>query len=361
MNFKSFKLSLFLLGTIIGAGFASGKEIATFFTRFGYLSLGLAVLCGYLFYWISKLFLTAGNKLQANNFSDITKYLFKKKARYFDFALVICLIVLVASMLAGSNAIGVIIYNDYNSLLISIITATASTLVAFGGLKSLSKLNYIIAPIMIIVLSVTCVLSFFLVKPEQAITFKALEMSDYLMGIGSTITYVCLNMLLSGLILMQIGSNYNKQEIKSSSKVFGGGVAALIVLISLALILSNFGIFNSEMPIVALSLNISMSLGIVVSVIVYLAIFTTIVSTVYVTASYLKKYLKNYYLAVAICNVLSFVVSIFGFSNIVRFFYPVMGILGLVLVFVLLIRTNNFNVFTKGLAYKEKEKTKKRT
>lgn len=358
MNFKSFKLSLFLIGTIIGAGFASGKEIATFFTRFGYLSLGLAVLSGYIFYLLCKMFLTAGNNLKENNFSDISKYLFKSKANYFDTALMFSLIVVVASMLAGSNAIGVIINNNYNSLIISLLTTILTTFVAFGGLKWLSKLNYIIAPIILLVLAVTCVLSFFLIKPDQAITFKMLEMSDYVMGIGSTITYVCLNMLLSGLILMQIGGNYNKREIKSSSLAFGIGIATLIILISLALILSNFGIFNSEMPIVALSLNISTSLGVGVSLIIYLAIFTTIVSTVYVTANYLKRYIKNYYICVPLCNAISFGVSILGFSNIVRFFYPVMGVLGLILVLSVIIKINNFNVFTKGIYKKNKKKIK---
>ena len=44
MKLKSFKLSLFVVGTIIGAGFASGKEIATFFTRFG----GIIAYCKYV-------------------------------------------------------------------------------------------------------------------------------------------------------------------------------------------------------------------------------------------------------------------------------------------------------------------------
>ncbi len=348
MNLKSIKLVLLLLGTIIGAGFASGKEIATFFTRFGFLSFGLAVLCGFLFYYTCKLFLIIGKEIKPTNFSDISKYLFAKNHKVFDAFLICCFMISIAAMCAGANAIGIVVIKNYDSLYIGLIVAIIGMILSFGGLKVVSNVNYIIVPVIILFIVIGCVLSVFKIEPSFDIIYDNLEMVDYFMAIGSTVIYVCLNMLSSGLILMQIGKNYTSKEIKRASIAFGIVIAFLIIVISLALILSNFGIFNSEMPLLALSLNINDIFAIIMSFNILIAILSSIVSTVYIVAFYLKKIFKSYFISVIITSIISFLISILGFSTIVKYCYPVMGVLGVVMILFLFKKSGNFHIFSKS-------------
>ena len=277
MKLKSLRLSLFIIGTIIGAGFASGKEIATFFTRFGFLGVALSVLCGYLFYLTSKLFLNAGQAIKTENFSDVSKHLFKKRGIYFDLFLCLCFSISSGAMVAGSNALGVIIFENYSGYLISVVTCIISMLITFGGLKALNKTSYVLVPIMLILITATCIISFVYIKPTGDIYFKPLLLADYFMGIGSTILFISLNMLMSGFLLMQVGPKYNQKEIRRTSLILSILLAIVIALVSLALIFSNFSIFESEMPIIALALNINKNLAILVVIVVWLAIITCII------------------------------------------------------------------------------------
>ena len=53
---KCFGLIWIIIGTFIGAGFVSGKEIYNYFSRFGILSIFMIVLATFLFYFFVKTF-----------------------------------------------------------------------------------------------------------------------------------------------------------------------------------------------------------------------------------------------------------------------------------------------------------------
>ena len=75
---KIFQIAAVFIGTIVGAGLASGKEITTFFTKYGYISF-LGILLTGIFY----IFICLNFK---NNKPNITRseYLHEKLSkRYF--------------------------------------------------------------------------------------------------------------------------------------------------------------------------------------------------------------------------------------------------------------------------------------
>ena len=49
---ESVKAAMVIIGTVIGAGFASGQEVMRFFTGYGAKGLISIVLSGLLFIWI---------------------------------------------------------------------------------------------------------------------------------------------------------------------------------------------------------------------------------------------------------------------------------------------------------------------
>ena len=56
-----------IVGSIIGAGFASGRELSLFFAEFGYNSLYFLPIVFILFYYCFKMFLTLGSTKKFEN------------------------------------------------------------------------------------------------------------------------------------------------------------------------------------------------------------------------------------------------------------------------------------------------------
>ena len=62
-----------IVGSIIGAGFASGRELSLFFAEFGYSSLYFLPIVFVLFYYSFKLFLTVGSEHKYTNIFELNK------------------------------------------------------------------------------------------------------------------------------------------------------------------------------------------------------------------------------------------------------------------------------------------------
>ena len=74
---RQIKLILLIIGTIIGAGFVSGKDIAIFFSNYGYFSLIFIFPMFFLLYFIIFKLLIIGSKNKINNASDLNIVIFK--------------------------------------------------------------------------------------------------------------------------------------------------------------------------------------------------------------------------------------------------------------------------------------------
>ncbi|MBQ8762000.1 MAG: hypothetical protein IJZ26_01615, partial [Clostridia bacterium] len=87
-----------LFGTLVGAGFASGKETWYYFASFGtmgYVSIGIAAIT---FFLCALLFMNFGRKMGIKSVQDMNKSMFGKGAILGEFALVFCNLILLASM-----------------------------------------------------------------------------------------------------------------------------------------------------------------------------------------------------------------------------------------------------------------------
>lgn len=79
---KCLKISAYLLGAIIGAGFASGKEIVSFLGKDG-LGIGNAVVCAIFVFVLCGSFLLAAHFAGSGGFSVVNKTLFPAYALFF--------------------------------------------------------------------------------------------------------------------------------------------------------------------------------------------------------------------------------------------------------------------------------------
>ena len=111
-----------ILGAIIGAGFASGKEIVSFFGKYGYWVIPFLVLAAILFFFCFYIFSNLGKDIKPKSISDITSKIFGKAGVFVDFSFILSTFITLASMLAGCDSIGGIMFGDgYSFCYISII------------------------------------------------------------------------------------------------------------------------------------------------------------------------------------------------------------------------------------------------
>jgi len=88
----------------------------------------------------------------------------------------------------------------------------------------------------------------------------------------------------------------------------------------------------TDMPIIAIANNISSVFGIITQIVVWLGIFTTATTLLYTIANWIGGYFGHYHLICIIIGILASLLSGFGFSNIITYFYPILGFIGSVFV-----------------------------
>ena len=91
---RDFGRIMLIIGTVIGSGFASGKEIAVFFSRFGSLSYVFIGLAFFLFFGVFYWILSYGNK-------GMSKL---NSSKFFLILSVVVSLVFTSSMFAGTTA-----------------------------------------------------------------------------------------------------------------------------------------------------------------------------------------------------------------------------------------------------------------
>ena len=94
------------IGTVVGAGFASGQEIWFFFSRYqAYGTWGL-LLSGIIFAYLGVKAMEWGRRAEAESYRDIFKMVVGNRyAKFCDIMVTVFLFLLIGIMLAGSGAV----------------------------------------------------------------------------------------------------------------------------------------------------------------------------------------------------------------------------------------------------------------
>ena len=319
------------VGTIIGAGFASGKELVSFFGDNGFWALIFIPVVLLLFFWCFYLFSKIGKMTKPKSISDMTVAVFGKAHIVVDFCFILCTFITLASMLAGCDSIGALAFGEnYNFCHISILTAMIVVILLSVGLKWIYKVNNFILPMILISMAVV-IISFLIVGKKPIVTDEYISFKP-VASVVSCFLYVGMNIFTNIFIIAKTSSYLNKKQILLASALTSGVLCLFVGIILTCIFLAGDKVFLSDMPMVSIAYSISGFLGGLYSVVLWLAIFTTICLAGYSIQMWLNNYIKNKFLCAVITLTLGFVFSRFGFSTIVDFFYPLEGIFAFVMI-----------------------------
>lgn len=329
-----FKVVFVIIGTMIGAGFASGQEMYLFFFSYGIEGLiGILISSLIIGVVISKTFQVV-NRYGIDTYKDFLKVLIKRKGKIapvINFIINSFILITFFIMIAGFGAyfeqeLGI------NSLIGSSILAILTFVIFMTSVKGVVKANELLVPLLIGFLAVIGITNL------KEIPFGAL--GNYMIRVKedsfvlSAILYSSYNSILLIPVLLTL-KNYlkDKKQILSIATISTIIIILLSIIVFLLLVRVDVDITNLEMPAVYVVSHSFKILRYIYGFIILGSIFTTTISLGTSFLQNITKNKKSYTQIAVIMCITSVLVSKIGFSNLVNLLYPFFGYLGLVQIF----------------------------
>ena len=321
-----------IIGTLIGAGFASGQEMYLFFYRFGLNGILGLILCSLLIsIVIYKTFLIIHTR-KIYNYEDFLQEIFHSK-NISNISNIIVNAFLLITFYIMISGFGAYFEQQFEipSIIGAIILATISFVVLIKDIEGVKRVNSVIVPILIIVIFIIGFLSLKNIFSGSGEIWQANFESKYNFNwILQAVVYCSYNMILVIPVIVNLGK-YIKSKKQIAFVSVLSGVIIFVLAMSIFLVLTGVETDYSkiQMPAVyAIDNNFPHFSG-VYGIVILLSIFSTAIS---IGISFLKNITKNkksYPQFVAIMCISGVLISNFGFSNLVKMLFPVFGYLGI--------------------------------
>lgn len=305
---------MLIVGTIIGAGFASGKEITAFFGQ--NISPFVAPVVGLGIFLLCYLFCTIGRIFKSRDFGEVNHKLLGKLHVVADAFLLLNSLIVLSGMLSGMDSLFGEIFPIAPAY--SIISGVLCAVIVAKGLKGLLSGNSVIVPFIILFIILVC--CFNIGKPNFSFSFGPFT-------IPAVIIYVCMNIMLACTVLTTV-------DEKPKTVFWASLIAALIMtalMLVIILTLNNSDV-NSDMPLITIASSTSKILYYVAVAAVATSVFTTMMTAMSGLTTWLTPLTGDKRFAVAVSLVAGLIVSNLGFNNVVAYLYPLIGIVGLIYV-----------------------------
>ncbi|MEG1581969.1 MAG: hypothetical protein RR334_02285 [Clostridia bacterium] len=341
-NIKSkvnpFSVCMVFVSTIIGVGFASGKEILEFFARFGAWGYVGIFVCAILFFATCYAFLHAGSSGCGESISHLNALLFPKKARIFaDIFLCFSHLSVVSAMIAGVKSLFVMVGFSSWSVYASLIACVIIFFISLFSPYKLIKLCGYMTPLIVIIMIITCILTIFKGDYISANAVTSVSnMGNAVMAILASVLYAGMNLQTASPLVTPAGKFLSKKQRLRVSFV---SAFILTLCLSLAVIslqgLPN-NILSQDMPMLELSARFGRGYYIIYIIALTLGIFSTLLSSVFALSDICIPIFKTKTLSTFITIAFGFVMSLLGFSSIVKIVYPLVGVFGVIYILALL-------------------------
>jgi len=326
------KIAAIYLGTILGAGFASGQEHLLFFVRFSHRGLIGCVLAGALFCLLGALILNASHKLPQKNHRNYLETLFGKRlSRGLALLTELFLCISFCIMLSGTGAF----FREYLSLssIWGILLTDALCLIVFlFDLKGLSVINLILTPFMLIGTVYVCL---YALTAEATETFLSSTIHIHPHGqfLPFALFYVSYNMLTATAVLVPASELAPDAKTAAYGGILGGLALSLMSVLCCAALFLTPSVHNSALPMLSLSQNAGQLAHIIYAAVLYMAMLTTAVSTGFSVKQRLTELgLAPRHSAYALC-LTALPLSLVEFSVLIERLYVFFGAIGILLVF----------------------------
>lgn len=324
-----YKATLIIIGTVIGAGFASGQEIYSFFNIYkvnGIIGLFISNgITGLVIYKVLK----EVNKNDIKTYRELLERT-KSPSKLSNILNIIINIFLLMSFYIMTSGFSAYFNQEFNvpRIFTSIIVLIICYITFNRELEGITKVNNIVIPILI--MSIVCIaLKDNIIETICNINVSNIELkANWIM---KSIEYASYNSILLIPMLISI-----KKYTKGNERKISIVVTFILLILSgilFFIMYKHIDIYNIEMPLVYIASKYGKMYKYIYGMVIVFAIYTTMISAGYGFLNNCSKNKKMYKtLSFIICLFVIFF-SNFSFAELVKLTYPTFGILGIVQLF----------------------------
>ena len=333
---SAFQIAAVYVGTVVGAGFATGKEIVEFFTRFGVYGCAMILAGGGVFIIMGTKLMSMAIDIQAQSYEEMNSYLFGQVAsKVINGIMMLMLIGVCAVMLSGAGAV----FEEHLGLPRTAglaATILLTYIVMMGGIKGLFAVNVAVVPVMIgfnLLLSAAAVydgafIHLFMDVPDDATLWQA--------GMRA-LSYAAFNLALAQAVLVPVAAQVNDKAAVRLGGILGGVLLTIILLSSHIALLTLQDLQLHAIPIAVLVKRTLNSIYYIYLFIIYGEIFTSIIGNLYGLEMQIKKYWQARRTVIHACLLtVIYMISRVEYGKLLGYLYPAFGyasLLFLVLLF----------------------------
>ncbi|MDP4180002.1 MAG: hypothetical protein Q8942_02795 [Bacillota bacterium] len=334
-----YKVSSIYMTTIIGAGFASGQEIARFFS--GYYKGGFygIITAGILFAVIGWFVL---DRVYIGRIKNYEEFLFPTVGWFFGRIMEVVVSLFMFSVLSIMIAgLGSILSTKLNiQFYISVaIIAIICSLVILTDIKGVVALSTLVTPILI---GGMIFVGFYVIVTKDSTVFNMFGLLD---GIAnnwfvSALIYVSYNSIISVIVMCNMLPYLKTRRTGILGGIIGGlSLCGIALLLNTAINMFYAEVGTKDFPVLSIVERYGAYFGYFYTFILWLAMFSSAITSGYCLIDRLSNKIKlnKKILTLSTC-LLIIPVSCFGFTNLIASLYTIFGYIGLFMVFAILMQ-----------------------
>jgi uncharacterized membrane protein YkvI len=336
---RMLQIAFTYIGTIVGAGFATGQEILQFFTQYGKWATLTILLSTALFIWLGTKIMIISRRISARSYEDFNKHLFGDRAGgVISIVMMFVLICVNSVMLAGAGSVFVEHLNlHYQTGLI--ITLVGSYILLNRGMNAIVQMNSIVVPLM---LTLSLAIIFNTIRMPGADSFLRITTDHHFTAVWtSPLLYTAFNLVMAQAVLAPLGGKTDSHTVIKWGGILGGvGVGFMLLAAHVAMSAHMPGIRQYEIPMGSIASNLGTVIQLIYVMLIFLEIFSTFVADIYGVTLQLQQHIPlPPKLLIACVMFICFLLSQIGFSSLLSVLYPIIGALCLILVLKLMFKS----------------------
>lgn len=331
----AFQIASVYVGTVIGAGFATGKEIVEFFTQYSWSGFLSIFLSGALFILLGTKIMEFAIEIQANSFEELNEHLFGSFfSKIMNAFMTVMLIGVCSVMLSGAEAL----FTEQLSFpreLGTVFTVILTLVIMAIGIKGLFAVNSFVVPLLIIFNGILL----YLTVNKGSFLIHFLDMpgeNSYLKAFGSAFSYAAFNLSLAQAVLVPIATEINDRQMIRLGGLIGGSLLSIILLASQLTLITLPNLLDYEIPMAVIVQQAMAGIYILYLLIIYGEIFTSLIGNLYGIEKQLRNYLniKKAWIYFGVLVIVYFIAKV-DYGKLLGFLYPSFGYISLVFLILL--------------------------
>lgn len=330
-------VALAFVGLLVGAGFATGKEMMQYFISLGSVGLWGVAVTAIMMVVFGAVVLQVGCYFLADEHGHVFKNVAHPRVSWIlDLSVSLTMATMGVVMLAGAGstlkqAFGLPAW--IGSLGLAIIVY----FVCFLDADHVSKVIGVVTPLMIVAVIITFVWTLFHIPEnfsiEAANEIAIKEPSPVSPWWWSAINCAGMTLMCAVGMSLVIGGTHSKLRNVALGGVIGGVIlGVMMALVSITLFINIEAAAGMDVPMAAVVNAINPICGTILTIIILIMIFNTALGDFYAFSRRIDVALPTHpKLNLAVILGIGFVISLFGFGPIIQIVFPILGYIGMVI------------------------------